>query len=301
MPAIHSFNVGVEAEAAGRVANKSFVTLRRDLAALPWVLATPDDIVLAPKQRPEFLASLHAAGVHDLPRFQPKEVPLLQGEESWESRPWGVAGQHLARSNVAQYKPDQVSVCRSFEEVQAAVSLHGPGRVVLKAEYSSSGLGLMLCDALESLETGARCEGHDVRGWVGNGLKRDGVVSVEPYLEVIAEFSGEWLRGEWRSVSHHISENRRWTAQYIGEPLAVLTPEVYRFVYVDKAVERALLVLDVPGTCGSATCGMDVAVVRGAEGELEVSGFSSKDIDIPPISHTDLTQTPLPRTCSLSQ
>ena len=54
---VYSFNVGVEAEAAGREPPKSFVALRRDLAVLPWVLAGPGDIVLAPPPRPRRFAS----------------------------------------------------------------------------------------------------------------------------------------------------------------------------------------------------------------------------------------------------
>jgi hypothetical protein len=38
---VYSFNPGVEAEAAGRSPTKSFLTLRHDLAALPWLLAGP--------------------------------------------------------------------------------------------------------------------------------------------------------------------------------------------------------------------------------------------------------------------
>ena len=57
------------------------------------------------------------------------------------ARPWGVAGPHLARSNVARYRTD-VSVCRSMAEVLEAVAVHGP-RAVIKTEFSSSGCGCL--------------------------------------------------------------------------------------------------------------------------------------------------------------
>ena len=49
---VYSYNAGVEVEAAGRPPAKNWLTLRRDLAALPWLLAGPHDVVLAPPQRP---------------------------------------------------------------------------------------------------------------------------------------------------------------------------------------------------------------------------------------------------------
>ena len=54
---VYSYNAGVEVEAAGRPPAKNWLTLRRDLAALPWLLAGPHDVVLAPPQRPAFLAA----------------------------------------------------------------------------------------------------------------------------------------------------------------------------------------------------------------------------------------------------
>eukprot|EP01046_Picozoa_sp_COSAG06_P020270 COSAG06_NODE_1478_length_9328_cov_2.942681_6_plen_380_part_00 len=66
---IYDFRPGLELEAAGRKVTKGFLTLRRDLAALPWLLASggPNDLVAAPPLRPEFRASLLAAGVDNLP------------------------------------------------------------------------------------------------------------------------------------------------------------------------------------------------------------------------------------------
>ena len=116
---VYSFNVGVEAEAAGRTVTKNWITLRRDLAALPWLLAGPNDIVLAPPQRPAFLAALRSAGARGLPQFLlsvPQEQPIAG------HRPYGIAGPHLRRSRVTRYRSD-VDVCTSLEEVT-----FGPGR-----------------------------------------------------------------------------------------------------------------------------------------------------------------------------
>ncbi len=53
-----------------------------------------------------------------------------------EQRPYGVAGSHLRRSNVAKYRND-VSVCTSVEEINRAVMMHE--KVVIKSEFSASG------------------------------------------------------------------------------------------------------------------------------------------------------------------
>ena len=97
---VYSYNAGVEVEAAGRPPAKNWLTLRRDLAALPWVLAGPHDVVLAPPQRPAFLAALQASGAHGLPEFLPA-VPT--GRAIAGHRPYGVPGEHLRRSLVARW------------------------------------------------------------------------------------------------------------------------------------------------------------------------------------------------------
>ena len=257
---VYSFNVGVEAEAAGRSPTKSFQRLRSSLAALPWLLADPCDIVLAPVQRPEFLASLRAAGVHGLPEFHPVVPP---GRPLAGHRPWGVAGEHLRRSNVARYR-DDVAVCRSLDAVRQAVVTHGP-KVVLKGEFSSAGLGVRVCDGASCLEAGLPDE-----RWASNALRRDGVLTVEPYLEILGEFSGEWLRGEWCGVSHMACPHMRWSAACLDETHPSLSDELREFAFGGRGVERALADLDVPATCGSPTCGVDCAVVRAGSGALEV-------------------------------
>ena len=180
---VHSFNAGVEEEAAGRTLSKSWLALRADLAALPWLLARPTDIVVAPEQRPAFLSSLAAAGVRDLPTFAPAPPA---GRAIAGQRPYAVAGPHLRRSNVARYRAD-VSVCRSVEEVRAAAVACG-GRAVLKREWSCSGMGVRVCDAA-SLAPGGAGE-----RWARAALRRDGVVTVEPVLDLLAECAASALR-----------------------------------------------------------------------------------------------------------
>lgn len=258
---LYSFNVGVEAEAAGRAPTKNYMMLRRDLAALPWVLAGRHDIVLARPPRPEFLSALSEAGVCEMPCFCEK-VP--KGRAVAGSRPWGIAGDHLRRSNVERYRSD-VAVCRSLEAIREAVKLHGP-KVVLKAEFSSAGMGVRTCEGVAALDPGTAAE-----GWANACLRKDGALTVEPWMKIEAEFSGEWLDGAWCGVSQFVSDNMRWSATWVGERRAEgLQSEISQFVFGEHAVERTLAALDVPATCGSPTCGVDVAIVRGTSGKLEV-------------------------------
>ena len=253
---VYSFNVGVEAEAAGRAPTKSFVALRRDLAMLPWVLAGPEDIVLAPQPRPQFLASLRDAGVTGLPTFV-ERVP--EGRAVAGCRPFGVAGGHMRRSAVARYRSD-VSVCRSMAEVRQAVAAHH--KAVLKAEFSSSGLGVRVCEGAAALEPGAPLE-----QWVQERLRQDGVLTVEPWLQLLAEVSAEWLNGAWMSVSQPIVGQMRWEGQWLGDPVdGGMCQEAADFVFKERAVEAALAQLEVPATCGAETCGMDIAIVRAGGG-----------------------------------
>ena len=129
---VYSYNCGIEAEAAGRAPNKGIMTLRHDLATLPFLLAGSNDIVLAPPQRPEFLQSLKMAGFSKLPIFIEK-VPSDRAVSGY--RPFGTPGDHIRRSNIAKYR-DDVAVCSDLNEIQDAILKFGPN-VVLKSEFSS--------------------------------------------------------------------------------------------------------------------------------------------------------------------
>jgi hypothetical protein len=247
---VYSFNVGAESEAAGRAPSKNFVTLRRDLAALPHVLCTREDIVLAPPQRPEFLHQLRAAGF-DLPEFH-KEVPV--GRAIAGLRPFATPGDHMRRSHVCEFRED-VAACRSLEEIRSAITRFGP-RVVLKAEFSSSGLGQMVCDDWNDA----------AERWAIKRLRQDGVLTVEPWLDILSEVSVEWLHGRFNGISLVEVEHSRWHGQFLGDPREKLSPEVFDFIYANENLERTVCAYDVPHKCSSENCGLDVAIVRGAQG-----------------------------------
>ena len=261
-PCEYTFNCGVESEAAGRSLTKGFVALRKDLAALPLLLATSSDVVRAPPQRAEFLAQLGEAGLVDLPTFQLEETPTI----ALASRPFGVIGDHLRRSNVAKYRED-VALCRSLDEARDAAERFGP-RFVMKAEYSSSGLGVLVCDGGAAA---LRNPSVPAARWVANRLRQDGVFTLEPWLDIIVELSGEFLEGQWNGVSQCMVEHCRWQGQWLGPPGERLDREVHDFIYTQRAVETKLRSLNLVATCGVATCGADVAIVRREDtGALDV-------------------------------
>ncbi len=241
-PWVYSFNPGVEDEAAGRVPSKAARTLRRDLAALPHVLAGADDIVLAPPQRPEFLLGLKEAGFA-LPEFR-QEPPGDRAVAG--ARPFGVPGEHLRRSRIATLR-DDVALCRSMTDVREATLRMG--RVVLKSEFSSSGRGIRW--------------GWDAQAerWAEKRLQQDGVVLVEPWLDIVVELSGLFWEGRWQGLSQPIVEGGRWCGHWLGALLWGLPRELHRFVFEGRRVEKVLRALDLPETCG-----VDVAVVRSEEG-----------------------------------
>ena len=59
---------------------------------------------------------------------------------------------------------------------------------MIKEEFSSSGLGVRICSDISELATGTRLE-----RWTRGCLVRDGVVTVEPWLDIIVEFSAEYV------------------------------------------------------------------------------------------------------------
>jgi hypothetical protein len=284
---VYEYNVGIEAEAAGRAPTKNFMTLRADLAALPWVLAGENDIVLAQKQRPEFIASLHAAGVTGLAEFH---TAVPQGRAVTGHRPWGVVGPHLRRSTVTRYRTD-VTVCHSLAEAQKAMMMPTPSigagdaknsssssssshsshtkKFVLKAEYSSSGLGVRVCQGGEA----PLAQGSADERWASGVLRRDGTLTVEPFFDdIVGEFTCEWLDGQFCGVTRQSAPNMRWDRTLLDEPsVEACGGELYEFVYNQRGIEKTLAALeDVPSTCGAATCGIDIAVVRNASsGRLE--------------------------------
>ena len=261
-PRRHLYNVGAEAEAAGRAVPKNMQILRKDLAQLPWVLARPGDVVVAPPLSESLAARLEVAGVarDTLPSFGDvaKSVGgrLALPEDILRTvlgylvdAPWAVADERLRRSHVTRYREDVV-VCASLDDVAAAA--RASASTILKAEYSSSGLGA---------RTVSRELTEQDEAWARNRLKADGVLTAEPCYELEAEVTLEWYDGHFCGVSRPIVENGRWHGQNLG--VTDLATDLEEFLQ-DNMIENrvAALCADVPGTCGSATCGLDVGLFR---------------------------------------
>ena len=45
-------------------------------------------------------------------------------------------------------------------------------------------------------------------------------------------------------------DHMRYQGQWLGDPLEIMSREVYNFVFVDRGVELALEPLNIPQTCG---------------------------------------------------
>ena len=181
-------------------------------------------------------------------------------------------GPHLRRSNVARYNRN-IAVCRTLAEVLAACerqqsaaavaaaasARQRPAVVVIKEEFSSAGLGVRLVTTVPLLSadeaTAAAAEaahatadpssgaheplpallakGTATERWVEKCLRRDGVVTVEPWLPIAAEFSAEWLDGRWNGLSQClVDEHMRYQGQYLGHPLDRLSAALHDFAYV---------------------------------------------------------------------
>ena len=232
-PWVYRFNPGVEIEAAGRPLPGAVQDLRRDLAALPHVLASSDDIVLAPKQRVAFLRHLQEGGFV-LPEFRPA---LPEDRPVAGLRPFGEPGEHLRRSLAL---PLQEGVRKVFRVEDL------PSDGVLKSEFSSTGQGVRL--------------GVDV-AFAQRCIDRDGFVLVEPRRAIVFEFSALWWQGRFLGLSWPEVSRGRWVGHTLGTPRA--TPEVHRRLKDAEAFARGL---EVPETCG-----VDVAMTPEGFAVLEVN------------------------------
>ena len=112
----------------------------------------------------------------------------------------------------ARYRQDVV-VCRSIAEVEAAIAALAGADAVLKAEYSSSGLGVRVCRAPQRL-----AQQRPLSGWAANCIARDGRVTVEPWMDIALEVTAEWADGRWLGVSFPIVERRQWVGQWRSLP-----------------------------------------------------------------------------------
>ena len=102
--------------------------------------------------------------------------------------------------------------------------------------------------------------------WARNRLKADGVLTAEPRYELEAEITLEWYDGFFCGVSRPIVvPPGRWQGQHLGatDNLATGVEE-----FLQGTDITALCGGDVPGTCGSATCGVDMGLYRPAGGGM---------------------------------
>lgn len=269
-PRRHLYNVGAEAEAAGRAVPKNMQILRKDLAQLPWVLARPGDVVVAPPLSETLLARLKAAGVakDTLPSFGDVSLGRLALPEDilrtvlgyLVDAPWAVADERLRRSRVTRYR-DDVVVCASLDDVVTAAHANASWQdsTILKAEYSSSGLGARTVSGELTEQDMA---------WARNRLKADGVLTAEPWYDLETEVTLEWYEGEFCGVSRPIVDNGRWQGQSLGS-IDDLAPDIVEHIFQRRWIEGQMAQCDVPGTCGSATCGVDVGIVGETGRDME--------------------------------
>ena len=245
-----------------RLPPKALRSLRNDLCLLPALLSCTaqrskcanQDTVLVP-QLPSgtFLSALEGLFGCSLPRFVSLDdssaidalgvtaelTECLNGtsndrheQSSSQFRPFAWPGPHLRRSRIEALHSN-VAVCRSLEEVDAAVTYFQGGhstaspplavagdshlrlgadavgkscRVVLKAEYSCSGQGVRW--------------GWDdrpgSREWCSKHLLLDGVVVVEPVVEIILELCGVFWEGEFLGFAEPIVEGGVWRGHRLG-------------------------------------------------------------------------------------
>ncbi len=249
-PVLHTYNPGCEEEVAGRRLSGPVQDLRSDLAILPFVLAGADDVVLVP-ERPsaEHLASLQRAGFQ-LPEFattppadrpaaahQPfGQAPGLPGwsehAATWYRRSTGLA--HFQERWTA-LDPDLVGpvdwlgeVVRSMDDVEHLLRTHG--RVVAKAELSSSGRGLRWLAGV----------GPADRRWLEARLSDDGALVVQPWLERVCELSATFRADRPGRLARSVVDARgRYRGSVVGWALQGLPGEVHRLLHGGRAALAA--------------------------------------------------------------
>lgn len=140
---VHEFSFGIEIESSGRAPNRGTLTMLNDLKALPYLIASKNDIVLAPPLSQSFKDHLkNTLGIIDLPLFVNSMEEATSGQHEIAGlRRFGQPGDHMRRSNIAKYR-DDVAVCTTLEEIDEAVLRLGRPKIVIKSEYSCGGQGV---------------------------------------------------------------------------------------------------------------------------------------------------------------
>ncbi|MCP4915858.1 MAG: ferritin-like domain-containing protein [Proteobacteria bacterium] len=216
-PTVHWFNAGTEPSLADPAWAPDNVTqtLRSDLALLPMLLASEDDVVLVP-ELPSTAFREHLVGLGiPLPGFV-TSVPDNPGGfapfgHSPESR--RVLGGGLDRDaswpRSAWNDRTGARAIRSLDDLPA-------GDWLLKTELSSSGRGLRRAT-----------DDPSTRGWLAN----QGHVLAERRLDRVVDLSavyrGSKLLGLTRPLS---SPQGRYVGHVVGHAFDGLAPEVHRFI-----------------------------------------------------------------------
>ena len=209
--------------------------MRRELWWLPQWWAEEEDIVWNGEERlnlsddtrilpwgwsPALCHQLKQAGVQDSLLPSAKELEQLR-QLSHRQTAVSLLGEIRKQLPLDRHMAGESTLCRTFEEVEAAVSNYG--EALLKAPWSSSGKGLM------------KAGNEQWEAWAKRILKTQGSVVAERFLHKLSDFALEfWLDGkggvEFRGLSLFYTNERgaylgnwvapegqklAWLAQYI--------------------------------------------------------------------------------------
>ena len=109
--------------------------------------------------------------------------------------------------------------------------LHGYGRIVLKAPWSSSGRGIRFWDNSVALT-------DNQKGWMHNVLKTQGSIMVEPYYNKVKDFGMEFESRDGRVSYCGLSLFDTANGAYTGNILATETAKLH---YLERYVPQSLL------------------------------------------------------------
>src|SRR5690606_36383401 len=157
--------------------------------------------------------------------------------------------------------PEDLSVvCRTADEVRAAVRALGGRPVVLKAPFSTAGR-----DRRRALD----------EAWVERTLAAQGSVVVEPWLDRLVDLSVQLDQGRpTRWARFFTTPAGQYRGAWLGSPGAGLAPEVRRFLYDDgrdaRWIDRAFAAVAgalAPSLDGyPSPVGVDGLIYRRADG-----------------------------------
>ena len=224
-PTVHWFNAGTEPSIADPSWRPDDVTqtLRQDLAILPMLVASEDDVGLVPRlPSTSFLEHLDGLGL-DLPRFVTSIPERTSGVQPFGHSPESrrVLGQGLDHDRRwARSVWNERTGARTIRDLDELP----PGDWLLKSEHSSSGRGVR--PAVDDAST---------RGW----LSRQGQVVAErrlvPVLELSAVYRGTRLLTFTRPLNDAAG---RYRGHVVGPALRGVDSELARFFHDQGSYDR---------------------------------------------------------------